>query len=113
MRWFDRLYVGDGAEKTQDRIVRGIRKGKVQWNVYVLTMPSNPANQLDILSSNYLLQPYCKRQEDLTVVGIAKGREEAFFVLQQMVEDAMKEYGTPDLRRLFSSGRYAQEGADV
>jgi len=113
MKWFDRLYVGDGAEKKQDRIVRGIRVGKVQWNVYVLTLPSNPANQLDILSSNYLLQSYYRRQEDLTVVGIAKGREEAFFVLQQMVEDAMKEYGTPDLRRLFSLDKYTQEEADA
>ncbi|WP_434311357.1 hypothetical protein [Hominifimenecus sp. rT4P-3] len=110
--WMEQLYVGEGAQKNQKRIQEGIRQGKLLWNVYVLMLPTNPKNQLDILSSNYLVQPYYKNQA-LTVVGLAKGYEEALTVLMQIVDDARKETGSVDLKAYLAARQKQKEGENA
>ena len=102
MKWMNRLYVGVKAAEQRDKIIDCICQGQIQMDAYVLMLATNPENQLDILSANYLLQPYYRGQEDLTIVGIAKGKDEAFLVLQVIVEEAMKTLGTPDLKKFLA-----------
>lgn len=109
MLWMNRLYVGERAEKKREEILSGIREGRLQMGVYVLTLASHPDNQLDIYPSNVLLQPYYKKKEDLTVVGIARGREEALLLVSQITTEAYRAYGTPDLRRYLAK-RMEEDG---
>lgn len=109
MLWMNRLYVGERAEKKREEILSGIREGRLQMGVYVLTLASHPDNQLDIYPSNVLLQPYYKKKEDLTVVGIARGREEALLLVSQITTEAYRVYGTPDLRRYLAK-RMEEDG---
>ena len=98
MRWMKQLYMGESAERKKDRIIRGIRESRILLDVYVFTLPEDPEDQLDIIPSNWLRQPYYKNKEELTIIGFARGWEEAECVLLSLVTDAMKALGTPDLR---------------
>lgn len=110
MRWIKRLYVGEHAEQKKDRILRGIRESRVQLDVYVLQL-SMRSRQLEIISSLMLLQSWYKNSEEYIVVGISKGQEEARLLLMQIVRDAMKRLGEPDLYRYLSL-RMEEEGVD-
>ena len=51
MRWYSHLYVGEKAGKRRFSIIQGIREGKLQPEVYVITPPQNGNNILDIYQS--------------------------------------------------------------
>ena len=92
MRWYDHLYVGEKAKKNRFSIIQGIREGKLQPEVYVITMPQNGNNLYDIYpSAMLLLLPY--RDTDYQVLGIAVTYWEALEVVRQMVDDRYQEGG--------------------
>ena len=112
IRWMEGLYLGDGVEKKAKRIQADLEQGKLRLGVYVLMLSTNPKNQLDILPSALLRQSFYRNRE-LTVVGLAKGYEEALTVLQRITADAVGETGGGNLRS-YLQGRLEgeQEGAD-
>ena len=57
MRWYSHLYVGEKAGKRRFSIIQGIREGKLQPEVYVITPPQNGNNILDIYPAPMLLLP--------------------------------------------------------
>lgn len=92
MRWYKELFLGTGAEKSRHQIVENIKSNKPQFNVFVITLPSNENNLLDIFHSTILLQPYYKNKEYF-IVGLAKGYEEALEVMTKIVMDTYNETG--------------------
>jgi len=53
-------------------------------------IPSSEENLLDITSANFLLQPYFKKKINLDkiyVVGLAKGREEALYLVRDIIDE--------------------------
>lgn len=92
MHWYNHLYVGDKAKKRRFSIIQGIRAGKLQPDVYVITPPQNGNNILDIYpSAVLLLPPY--RDEDFQVLGIAVTYWEALEVVRRMVDDMYQRTG--------------------
>ena len=92
MRWYDHLYVGEKAKRRRFSIIQGIREGRLQPEVYVITPPQNGNNILDIYpSAMLLLPPY--RDEDILVLGIAVTYWEALEVVRQMVDDMYQNTG--------------------
>ena len=92
MKWYNKLYLGENAMKRKRKIINNIRFNKPQLGVYVITLPANEKNSLDIYPSNVLLQKYF-RKRDLTVVGIAEGREESLMLMQRIVMDCYNQTG--------------------
>ncbi len=112
IRWMEGLYLGEGVEKKHRKIQEDMERGKLRWHVYVLMLSTNPQNQLDILSSAFLKQPYYRHQE-LMVVGLASGYPEALTVLQRIVADAVQATGKADLRAFLAARCTGeQEGKD-
>ncbi len=97
MKWCEKLYMGNRAKENRWRIIWKTDHGKLQNNVYLLTLPSNEENQLDIISANQLLQPHY-RKKTFWIAGIAVGKEEAIEVLSDMVQDVLKDMGQVSLR---------------
>lgn len=92
MRWYSHLYVGDRAKMDRYRIIQGVRYGKLQPEVYVITPPQNGKNILEIYpSAMLLLPPY--RDEDYLVVGIAVTYWEALEVVGRIVDDLYRQTG--------------------
>lgn len=93
MKWYKDLYIGELAKKHKNRIIRKIKNGKFQTGVYVLTLPLNDDNILDIYPSYVLNQKYY-REISIDIVGLACGYDEAMEVLQKLVIDCYKSTGS-------------------
>ena len=51
MKWYPYLYVGEGASKKKNKIIRKLKIGAGMIDVWVITEAANGEDQLDILSS--------------------------------------------------------------
>lgn len=101
MRWYHDLYEGKKAEKKRYSIIRKVRERKLQVGGYLITVPSNGNNVLDIYPSYVLVLPYYK-ESDKMVVGIAADYDEALEVAGRIVADMYKEIGKPDIKEFLA-----------
>ena len=99
MLWNNRLYVGEKAEPHKKKIVKNIKNNKVQLGIYVLALPANEENVMDIYPAQVLLQEHFKKSNQL-IVGVAKGRDEAMELMMQIITDSINETGSYRVRDL-------------
>ena len=92
MRWYDDLYVGYGLLGKRDEIINKIKRGKVMLNKYVITLPRNNYDVLEIYPS-YVLKQKWYLDSDMVVVGIAEGKEEALDMMQLIIMDCLHDTG--------------------
>ena len=100
MRWYRNLYLGDNAKKAKYKVFGRIRKGRFTSDTFLITLPSSEENLLDITSANFLLQPYFKKKINLDkiyVVGLAKGREEALYLVRDIIDEVYHNTGGFDI----------------
>lgn len=107
MKYYRYLYFPKGLEKKKDKILRRLEKGKFQPFVYLLLLPLNSSNQLEILNSAYLLQPDYPKAEQL-VVGIAGSYDDALELVVTIAQEVYTETGGADIRNYIL--RKEQEG---
>ncbi len=96
MEFYQNLLVGGKAEKRQKEILWKLRHKKPLHNIFLLTFPSNKKNLLDIIPANLLLQSYYRKQ-NLMIVGIGQGKEEALELLTELVEMIYAKTGTVEI----------------
>jgi hypothetical protein len=92
MEFYSGLLLGPGIERRRKEVLRKLKHGKALHNVFLITLPSNDRNLLDILPANLLLQPYYKKQK-LFVLGIGKGRDEVLELLRFFIEQIYTDTG--------------------
>lgn len=102
MNWYQNLYSGKTAEKKKDRLIREIDGEKYRGNIYLITLASNPENQLEIFSVHQLRFSYIRRNCPL-ILGIASGYEEALDVLKRIVKEVYEVTGDVKIREYFGS----------
>lgn len=95
------LYLGEGARKDKNNIIRNIRKHKFQMGVYVISLCANHRDIFDIIPT-FMLGKDDYKGRDITVLGIAQGREEAFKLAGKMILDSMEAGSEDDVRGYFS-----------
>lgn len=99
---FRDLYVSPKAEKKIRRIKWELTHGVGTLQVYLLTMPTNTKNSLDIVNAVYLKQPHYKK-EQIKVVGIAMSYEEALELLQEIVSEVYEATQKVDIKEYLYS----------
>ena len=67
MKWYKKLYLGENAEKSRYKVFGRIRMNKFSFNTYLIVLPSNKENLLDIISVN---MKYIPIQDHLISVDI-------------------------------------------
>lgn len=92
MIWYDKLYVGESMIHKTNKVKWKIRHNAGQINVYVITLPSNQENLLDIIPSQELLQKAYPKKH-LYIVGLAKGYEEAIELAGSIVTEVYRHTG--------------------
>ena len=97
MRYYKYLYVQEGLEKKKDKIIKKLDKKKLQPNLHVITLASNPENNLDIISGKFLFQPSFP-QDDLFVVGIVKSYDDAIAFDERIIQEDYDKTGGTDIR---------------
>jgi len=98
LKWFKNLYIGDTANKQKNRIIWKVNHGVGVWDIYLITLASNPDNLLDIISANMLLQKPIRRRCPL-IVGLASGHEEALQLVEQIISDVYQKTGAVAVRQ--------------
>lgn len=96
MKWYKNLYLGETIAPKARQIMKKINKNKPVMDVYLITLPSNPAEQLDLIPSWVLLQKGYPT-EHIRVVGMAKGREEAMQLVVTLAEEVYEKTGEANI----------------
>lgn len=93
-----KLYLGEGIKGQKlDKIKRKLIDKPLLAGVYILVLSHNPVDQLEILDSKLLIQRFYERHE-LYVVGIAKDREEALNLVEQIAQECLDSRGDCKLK---------------
>lgn len=92
MKWYNNLYVGENAKRRKRKIIMRAMCNKPQIGIYMITLPVNEENSLEIYPSYILLQKHY-RKKNMMIVGISEGYEEALQVMQEIVMDCYRETG--------------------
>lgn len=101
MRWYDALWVGPGAAGQKRRIISSIKKHKPMAGAYFIALAENPLDVLDIVPVGMLVNAACST-DSLYILGIAVGKQEAFELVEKMVDYIYRETGALDIRGYFS-----------
>ena len=96
LNWYKNLYVGDNAKKKQKKLIRKIDQGAGVIDVYLVTLAVNPANSLEIISANYLLQKPVRRNCPM-IVGLCSGYYEAVDLVEQIAKEVYEDTGAMDI----------------
>ncbi len=90
------FYLGEGITTEKlDKIKKKIEKKPLMTDFYLIALAGNEKDLLDIYSSRYLGQKYYENHIPY-VCGIADNHGDAVTVVEQIVQDCLKERG--DLR---------------
>lgn len=103
--WYKNLYFGEKAAKHKEALVRRLKKGKCRPDIFLLTLPeSKEQNILDIYRAIEFKQKYYDGRTKY-VVGIAKGKDEAFEIVTELISGMHKNQGNFDIRSFLDFGR--------
>lgn len=88
-----KMYIGESiAEKNLDKIKIEIERKPLLSNFYFILPASNPENQLDIMHTRQLGQPFYDGHT-FHVLGISSGYQEALELVQQITNDCLQTRG--------------------
>jgi len=107
MKWYKKLYLGDNAKDAKYKTIGKVRASKFQFDTYLITLSNNPNNLMDIYLANFLLQPHFKKShilDDIYVIGIAKGRDESFQLIEKIISEVYSNTGEFKLREYYNFG---------
>ena len=88
--------MGNNARKNKYKVLGHVIKKRLSFDTYLITLPSNTSNILDIYSSNILLQSHYKKKyitEDIYVIGIAEGKKEALELVRDIIDEVYSNTG--------------------
>ena len=94
------LYLSEEVKDKEKKIIRAIKRRKLQLNITVIALPANPNNVLDLYDSKELLQPYYKNAE-IHVIGLAGDMDDAKQLVCQIVEEIAQNAGTDYIKEYF------------
>lgn len=100
MRWAVNLYTTEKTKRKLPRLMRKIRRSRLQPGVWLITLASNPENLLDIFQGIYYMQPVFQKQNP-DIVGIAEDEDAAKELTVQILQDVYEKNGNFNVRSYF------------
>lgn len=97
MEFYHSLYADEGVRKRMKIIKEKLQKNQFMPFIHVITLPVAGDGMLEIYPAYILLQKEYKKIP-IKVVGIASGRGEAFLLVQEIVENCLRDTKTADLK---------------
>lgn len=100
--WSNQLFISESIDKRELKIIKKkINKNKFPKGIYCITFASNTENLFDIYNLKQFIFPYYKKK-DIHILGLAKGKKEAYKLIIEMIEEMYKETGEFKVRDYFS-----------
>lgn len=98
LNFLPHLYLGDGMKPQKvDKLKKRLVNKPLLARAYLITISLNPADQLDLFDARQLAQSRYNRTE-LTVVGLAKGYDDALGVVERITQDCLDARGDCELK---------------
>ncbi|MCR5202861.1 MAG: hypothetical protein K6D02_07240 [Lachnospiraceae bacterium] len=91
-----KLYTDETVEKKLKKYKKRIEKKKLLSSYYIISLPFNSDNCLDIYSGMERWLSEYKKDTDIEVVGIAANKKSMFEVLENITKDVVEKYDTFD-----------------
>ena len=91
LKWLPKYYVGEGIREAS-RIQTKLNDGKFVPGVYLLTLPANPGNILDLVPAMNLVSRRSYEHCPL-IIGMAANKDEALELCRKLVMKVYKETG--------------------
>ena len=102
MRFRPWLYLGDSIDPMREKKIRKqLDKDPGAAGVVLIALSANDYDQLDIIDARELAQPFFRKSE-LSVVGIARDRDEALELVRQMAAECLSDRGDCALKEYLS-----------
>lgn len=98
MRYFKELYISEELKGREEEIMEHLEKKEFQFRIYLIALPENEKNQLEIYHSVMLNQEWY-RNKDVLVVGLAKGYLQAIELVKKITEETLQATGGADIRQ--------------
>ena len=94
----ENLYIGESINiQKLDKLKKTLVNSPVLAKVFLITISTNPGEQLDIIEAKYLTYAYYNIHS-LHVVGLAKSNGEAVGLVQRIVQECLDEQKNVDLK---------------
>lgn len=100
MTWYKEFYAGESIEHKKEKVKWKILHNAGQLDIYVIALSSNRANLLDIISATELMQKAYPKQ-DMLVVGVDKGYDNALELAAKIIMDVYQKTGNLNVRNYF------------
>ena len=93
LQFSSKLYLGESMNAVKlDKIKKKLCHKPLLAGVYVIALSKNPKDQLEIYDARQLAQRYFAKYPPF-IIGIASDYKEAVKVLEQIVQECLKERG--------------------
>lgn len=110
LEYYPRLYLSEGINREKlEKLKKVLAVKPKKAGVYLLALPHNTSDQLDIYESKYLQRKYYDNNP-LYIIGIAADYGEAVGIVEQIAGEAWAARGDAELRKYLMAG---MESADV
>ncbi len=96
MFWYDSLFLGTGCQSKQKTLKRRISKCRPHPGVYLITLPTQEHECLEIIPSALPLQSEYPG-DDLRIIGMALTRDEAVGLVEQIIQETYSRRGDLDV----------------
>ena len=100
MRFLKEMYVSEGV-KNKQKVMWKLKCGVGMLDIYVISL-SNGNDQLDCMNCCYFKQK-AVRDSVGTIVGLAKGYSEAQQLMIAMIEEAIRETGSANVKEYLAN----------
>lgn len=91
-RWSAKLYMDECVSKNPRKYRKWVEEKTLTRHCYVLTLPRNERNCLELYSTREFWFQYYHERE-IKIVGMAASKDSAEELLCQIMNDVYKEYG--------------------
>lgn len=111
MIWLKNLYITESVRPRIQKILKAAEaddpSGKV--SAFLIMLSIHPEAQLDVVSLKEISHPMY-HEGNLSVIGVAGSKKEAFALLERIASDCLKGCGDPYLKRYFSGADFVSKG---
>lgn len=104
LEYYPRLYLSEGINREKLEKLKNVLATKPKkTGVYLLALPHNASDQLDIYEAKYLERKYYDKNP-LYIIGIAADYNEAVGIVEQIAGEAWAARGDAQLRKYLMAG---------
>lgn len=102
MTFYKDLYLCEALKIDASKMIKKIKQNKKMPDIYLITLATVNGNLLDVIPQWETTQKAYPK-DDLSVIGVAKGKKEALNLTQLIIEEVYKATGNFDVLSYISS----------